>query len=174
MARRYPPERAALQCSYTPTVPKTLLHLLLAFLHPRGIPSKLPSSSIKTYLTQNTPCTNCSTHSKYVHSFLSYYSGGDPMYRWSYEIAFELGVLLMPNFTVNNDSHIPAPPYAIYQQHKIGRGATTGISTNKRRSQQPSRAYDNLCEIGVSSSLLLLRGCYLLVYNQATNMGSQT
>jgi len=72
------------------------------------------------------------------------------MYRWSYEIAFELGVLLMPNFTVNNDSHIPAPPYVTYLQHKIGRGATTGISTNKRWSQQPSKAY-NLCGIGVSS-----------------------
>jgi len=139
MVRRYPPERAALQCSQNPA--SLLPHLLLAFLHPRGIPSKLLNSSIKTYLTQNTPCSNCLTHSQYVHSFLSYYSGGDPMYRWSYEIAFELGVLLVPNFTVNNDSHIPAPPYATYLQHKIGRGLPPGyqqISAGHKSSGKPS------------------------------------
>ena len=55
------------------------------------------------------------------------------MYHWSYEIASEPGVLLRPNFTVDNASHIPAPPYATY---KLGRRATIGISTIKRRSYQ--------------------------------------
>jgi len=153
MARRYSLERAAFQCSYT-----SLLHLL-ALLHPPPHTFEVTQQLNRAFLIPKTLHTDYLTHSQYVHGSPSYSSGGDPIYHWSYEIVSEPKVLLRPNFTVNNDSHIPAPSYATYLQYKLGRMASIGTSTNKRRSHQLQQPSSQRLIISVKS-VFHRRCCY--------------